>query len=76
MSRRVIGYTGEGRARTPVYAPEPPCVARMTGYVEYAAQGGFATIGGALVEGGPGPVELGRQHQRAHMARRRAAARA
>lgn len=74
MSQRVVGYVGEGRARTPVYAIDPPAVARMSGYLEYASQGGMAFImgGGTLVQGRHGSTEATRQYHRDYMARRRA----
>lgn len=73
MSQRVVGYTGEGRARRPVYALEEPRVARVTGYVVNVARHGMAVITGELVVGDHGPIEQARISQRAYSARQREA---
>lgn len=69
--RTVIGYTGEGRARKPVYHEQGPAVGRVKGYVAKSSSRGYAVIGGALVESEPPASKAA--NQRAYKARQKAA---
>lgn len=71
MSTRVVGYTGEGRAKRPVYVDEGPAVGRVAGYVAKSSSRGYAVIGGALVQG-ESDLQRQRDAMRALRARRRA----
>lgn len=70
MSRRVIGYEGEGRHRRPVYALEEPARARRWGPIVGMSNRGLAGVGGELVEG-VSEREQKRAHDRAYKAQRR-----
>lgn len=55
MSRHVIGYTGEGRARRPIYADEGPSSAVALG--DPVAAVGRLSTDSLIPQGGAGPVE-------------------
>lgn len=55
MSRHVIGYEGEGRARRPVYADEGPSSAAALG--DPVAAVGRLSTDALIPQGGAGPVE-------------------